>query len=116
MTNTASYLSLSEVAAIAPGRPHVSAVWRWCRKGVLARNGERVKLRHIRVGARVFVPDGALEEFAQTLAQADATYFDGHAPSSTAARAPTTCRGRTEDQRNRDIDAARRRLEQKGVL
>lgn len=111
-----SYLTLAQVAASSPGRPHVSAVWRWCRKGVLARNGERVKLRHIRIGARVFVPTGALEEFAEKLAEADATYFDQPATPALSHDITYKPRRRTEAQRRRDIDEARRSLEEKGVL
>lgn len=108
-----TYLSLREVAAMAPGRPHVSAVWRWARKGCLARNGERIKLKHSRVGSRLFIPMGALEEFAEALAEADAAYFDAPAPPTENPKA--TAKSRTATQRDRDVAAAKSRLRQRGV-
>ena len=64
---SSNYLSLSEVAAIAPGRPHTATVWRWCRRGIRARSGVRVRLEHLRVGGRVFVEKKALDRFFASL-------------------------------------------------
>ncbi len=70
------YLSLTEVAKIAPGRPSTNCVWRWCRRGVLSRGGDRVRLRHVRIGGMIYTTAGWLAEFGQCLADADARYFD----------------------------------------
>lgn len=49
-TNTASqYITLTEVANITPGRPSTNCVWRWCRRGVKSRTGERIHLQHVRM-------------------------------------------------------------------
>ncbi|MBN1437506.1 MAG: DUF1580 domain-containing protein [Sedimentisphaerales bacterium] len=64
------YLTLAEAAQIAPGRPSANAVWRWCRQGVRARNGDNVRLRHIRAGRKIFTSQKWLDEFfvRQTIA------------------------------------------------
>jgi len=68
-------IGLNEASKIAPGRPHLSSIWRWCRKGCIARNGERIRLEHERVGSRVFTSREALQRFADSLTTADAEYF-----------------------------------------
>ena len=69
------HLTLSQAAKIAPGRPSTNCLWRWCRRGVLSRAGQRVYLRHIRVGGKVFTGKEWVDDFGQTLAEADAAYF-----------------------------------------
>lgn len=69
---------LATLAALAkglPGRPHASTVWRWCRKGVKSRSGDRIQLEHVRIGARVFSSTEAVEQFGRRLADADAEHF-----------------------------------------
>ena len=39
-------ITLTEAAKITPGRPSTNCLWRWCRRGVLSRGGERVRLEH----------------------------------------------------------------------
>ena len=64
---TSDILTLSQAARIVPAlgghHVHPSTLWRWCRIGVKARNGRRVKLRHGRLGRRVVIPREALDEF-----------------------------------------------------
>ena len=88
MHENESRIGLSEAAKIAPGRPHLSSVWRWCRKGCIARNGARVRLDHERVGNRVFTSREALQRFAQALTEADEEYFapDDEQPTSAERR------------------------------
>ena len=78
-------LSLEGVAKAIPAvdgrQPHLASVWRWCRKGLMARNGQRIHLRHTRIGRRVVVPADAVVEFLDALSVADAAYFaDAAAP------------------------------------
>lgn len=70
------YLSLTEAANNCPGKPHVSCLWRWCRRGVQARSGERIRLEHRRLGGKIFTRLDWLEDFSRRLAEADAKYFD----------------------------------------
>jgi hypothetical protein len=70
------HLTLAQASHIAPGRPSVNCLWRWARRGVVARNGERIKLQHIRVGGRIYTSREWLDEFGRLLAEADAAHFD----------------------------------------
>lgn len=73
--DAAKWITLSQAAKEAPGRPSSNAVWRWCRRGVISRNGERVYLRHIRVGGKVLTRSEWVAEFGEKLAEADRRYF-----------------------------------------
>jgi len=85
----AEFITLARAAQAAPGRPSANALWRWCRRGVLARSGERVRLRHIRQGGRVFTRIDWLEEFGTALAAADTAHFDARAEASLPPRDAT---------------------------
>jgi len=70
------HITLTQAAKITPGRPSTNCLWRWCRRGVLARNGERVRLEHVRMGGKIFTTRRWVETFGQALAEADKNYFD----------------------------------------
>ena len=70
-----SKITLGEAAKLAPGQPHASAVWRWCRKGIKAAGGRRIFLEHSRFGRRVFTSREAVARFGRALADADAEHF-----------------------------------------
>lgn len=70
------FLTLTQAAKLAPGRPSVNCVWRWCRRGVVARDGHRVRLQHIRSGGKIFTTAPWLLAFSTELAAADAQHFD----------------------------------------
>ena len=75
MKPTEEFITLSEAAKHAPGRPTTAAVWRWARQGVKARSGTRVFLRHVRVGGRIFTRPDWLGQFFAATAQADVQHF-----------------------------------------
>ena len=75
----AALLSLHEAAALLPHRPHVSALWRWARRGLLARGGVRIRLEHVRIGRRVLVTEAAILAFGEALARADVAEFEREA-------------------------------------
>lgn len=77
-------ITLAEAARIVPGNPHTSAVWRWARRGVKARSGQRVRLEHIRVGGRVFTTQAWIDAFGAQLAAADTAYFDAKSEAAQA--------------------------------
>jgi len=86
------YMTLTEIAKFAPGRPSINTVWRWCRKGVIARDTTRVRLQHIRVGGTLYSTAGWFEDFGKRLADADAKYFTDPSTEATAvsgAESPT---------------------------
>lgn len=111
-------LTLSQAARGTPGRPSSNCLWRWCRRGVLSRAGDRVYLQHVRVGGKVYTRTEWLEDFGRTLAGADAAYFrqdeDGALPQPTPSR-PKRRRQRFEQHRRRTIDQATRELEDAGL-
>lgn len=78
------YLTLAQAAKLAPGRPSSCAVWRWARRGVKSRSGRRVRLKHIRVGRRLFTTLVDLEHFFADVAAADC--------QGTGDRDPVSCR------------------------
>lgn len=47
------------------------ALWRWCRKGIKARSGQRVFLKHIRSGRRLMTTQAWLDEFHADLIRED---------------------------------------------
>jgi len=120
-TLTDEHISLTEAAKIAPGRPSTNCIWRWCRRGVLSRGGERVRLQHLRIGGKIFTTARWLEEFGRQLAEADARYFDlcQAAAEAAAASVPRQRRQRRpsqfEEQRRREIAEAERELEEAGL-
>ena len=112
-------LSLSQAAKVVPGRPSSNCLWRWCRRGVLSRSGERVYLRHVRVGGKVFTGKQWLDDFGQALAEADVAYFrrakdDAYSPP----QKPTPRRRRRErfeQHRRETIKTASQELEDVGL-
>ncbi len=117
------YLTLTEVAKLAPGRPTANAVWRWCRRGVLSRGGERVRLQHIRAGGQIFTTLDWLHEFGHKLAEADEQYFSLHQAAIAAARANEPRRPRrgraanprAGDHRRLQLEELDRELEAEGL-
>ena len=105
-------LTITEAARLVPGRPSPSAIWRWCRKGVRARNGQRIHLEHQRFGGRLFTSEVALQRFADKLAVADSEHFE---QSNTKPPMGTRYRKRTDTQRQRDIAEAERYLDEGGI-
>ena len=107
------YLTCSEASKLVPGRPSVNAVWRWCRRGVLARNGQRVRLQHVRMGSSIYTKAEWLDEFGHRPAEADARQFDSEVDDASAgtSRAP----GSLNQQRRREIESAERELDEGGI-
>ena len=92
-------LSLSEAAHHVTGNPSASAVWRWCRRGVLARDGTRIRLEHRRIGGKIFTSAAWLGEFTKALTDADTAYFTAKQDAANGTLA-----------RSRGFDASKRPL------
>ncbi len=123
-TVTDEYITLTDAAKIAPGRPSTNCIWRWCRRGVLSRGGERVRLQHLRIGGMIYTTARWLEEFGRRLAEADAKYFDLCEATAEAARAaePSVShrrrpapRSQFQEQRRRELEQIDRELEAEGL-
>jgi len=126
-TGAEAHITLTQAAKLTPGRPSTNCLWRWCRRGVIARNGERVRLEHVRIGGKLFTRRSWLEEFGRRLASADSKYFDAepaatateprapaHEPPAAAPAAPHR-RQTSADRRRRRIEDAERRLNALGI-
>ncbi len=116
-------ISLTQAAKIAPGRPSTNCVWRWCRRGVRARDGERVRLRHVRIGGKIFTTADWLADFGNALAEADAKYFDLNGAVAKVARANEprrprrrrTANPRAGDHRRLQLEELDHELEAEGL-
>ena len=106
MIENETKLTLTQATKHWPGRPHTSTLWRACRKGTLAANGERVFLEHRRFGSRIYTSHEAIERFAQRLTAADAEHFRAQRESVR----PRPARGRSPETRATEIAAARAEL------
>lgn len=122
------YLDLTQAAQITPGRPSSNCLWRWARRGVLARNGERVHLRHVRLGGRILTTRRWLDEFGHALATADARFFDQvgsaeQAAQCALAKSPAGAAERgmhvtsnAHQVRAQQLDAIERELDAEGLV
>lgn len=118
------HITLTQVAKVAPGRPSTNCLWRWCRRGVKARDGQRVRLKHLRIGGKIFTTLGWLETFGRELAHADAKYFDlceAAANAAAAAEPPFPRRRRAslpvlpDPSKRCEAENAERELEEAGL-
>ncbi len=76
MHELTEHLTMAQAAKVLPSHPSPNCLWRWCRKGVKSRSGERVHLQHVRLGGVIFTTAAWVEEFGSRLAQADVEHFD----------------------------------------
>ena len=110
MQTGTDYLTCTEAAKLFPGRPSANCIWRWCRRGVAARNGERVRLRHVRLGGRLLTTRQWLDMFGHALAAADTKFFDAVAGTRSHAEqngaAASTRRAKELERIDRDLDEA----------
>ncbi len=117
-----SHLTLSQAARVVPSSVSPNCVWRWCRRGVLARTGERIKLQHVRIGGKLFTKAKWIEEFGERLAEADARYFDlADKPDDCTNFVPPPRRRRVthsailDNRRRKHLAQVRRELEDAGL-
>lgn len=71
MSTLAHLLTLAAAAKLLPNHPHPSALWRWSRRGLRARNGQVIHLQHVRLGGRVYTSEEWLSDFGRKLAEND---------------------------------------------
>ncbi len=113
------HVTLTEAAKIAPGRPSTNCMWRWCRRGVLSRTGERVHLRHVRIGGKIFTTARWLDEFGNRLAEADVAHFrlteEDACPPPARPSHRKARRERFEQHRRDTMNDANRELEDAGL-
>lgn len=103
------HITLSQAARLVPGRPSSNCLWRWCREGVKAASGARVRLKHVRFGSRIYTTRQWLNDFGQALAEADAAYFDRRVQEQPPGETPRRARRLRRTSRSSGADEARRR-------
>ncbi|GMW00526.1 MAG: hypothetical protein AMXMBFR84_16630 [Candidatus Hydrogenedentota bacterium] len=105
------FLTVAEAAKQTPQHVHASVVWRWMRIGLKARTGERIRLKHVRIGSRVFTTQADLDEFFRVLAEADVEFYSKRQKLLDQENSKmNVSRGRTEKQRAHAVAQARREL------
>lgn len=107
------YLLLSEIAPSIPGAPSANTVWTWCRRGLKARNGERVRLAHIRNGKRLMTSQEDVEVFLKAIHDGDVAYFAQR--DDPGVESSQVMPVRTSAQRAKDVEAAHKRLAAAGM-
>ena len=123
MDETAKYLTLSQAARHAPGKPTPNCLWRWCRKGVLARGGRRVYLYHVRSGSKMYTTAEWVRAFGRELTEADQEHFEAkrRAGDNLPARDPRygpssqTTTNRAEPADPNGADDLERELREQGL-
>ena len=103
------YIDLTEAAKRCPGRPHTASVWRWCRRGLKSRSGDRIRLNHVRAGSRIFIKPDALDDFFRRVAEADAPHFDQESKPIAVAKP------RSSKRKEKSVTAAKKTLAASGI-
>lgn len=65
------YMDIAEAAKSLPGRPSAGSVYRWATKGIKGRNGEWVRLGHVKVGHKIFITKADIATFLEEKRSAD---------------------------------------------
>lgn len=107
MIETEKLITLKQAILAVPGTGHPSAAWRWIRRGVLGRNGERIFLEGVRAGGKLLTSAEAVQRFFAAVAAADAEHFRDRERRQ-SPRQPTTAR------RHREIEQARKEMKEAG--
>ena len=68
ITTAENLLSLTEAARSLPHNPHISTLWRWCKKGCRG-----TRLEYLRLGGRIFTSSESLLRFGEAMAASDGT-------------------------------------------
>ena len=103
-------ITLTQGTKVWPGRPHVSTLWRACRKGIRAADGTRIFLEHARFGAKIFTSAEAINRFGEQIAVADSRHFN-----RPPVAVPALTQIRTESARAHAIESAERTLSTDGI-
>ena len=106
------YITLSKAAKICPMRPSTNVVWRWCRRGLTSRSGEKVYLRHVRIGRKIFTTANWLRDFFNNVAWEDLVFFKRNKNHS---HKNLKKKNRNGNPRNVQIEEAYRELSDDGI-
>lgn len=110
LVNRQEYLTFAQASRRCHFRPSISTIWRWARKGLKARSGRLIRLRHLRMGRRLVTTPQWLDEFFDHLAQADCEQTESSRDESDPARVKSNA-----SRRQREIEVAEAALQQEGI-
>ena len=102
------YISLAQASKLCPGRLSIQSIWRWCRKGIKSKSGERIHLEHYRVGGKLYTTENDLQNFFKNVTESDKLHFQKEYPK---IEIPKT---RSAARRKADIDRAMQSLNNDG--
>jgi hypothetical protein len=88
-----TFIPISQASELFPGRPHISSIWRWIRRGIRGR-----RLEAVRCGGRTFISKEAIARFLV----------------ATSTAAPP--HGQTVESISEDLNAADRQLHREGFF
>jgi hypothetical protein len=103
------YLTPNQARPLFPGRPSISAMWRWATRGC-HHGGQVIRLPYTRCGRRIFLTREGIQQFLDALRTADEA-----AAQAEPAQTPKIPIERPLSRREKDIAAARQRLEMAGI-
>lgn len=106
------YLNLTQAAKLVPGKPHPSTLHRWRDRGIGGRDGQRVRLKTVRFGYNVYTTRDWLQQFAEAVDEACAK---SDVQPITRTRSSRNPRLRLPSRRQRDIQRAKKRLQDAGI-
>lgn len=112
-SDATTYLTCSDASKLLPGRPSANCIWRWARRGVRSRGGERIRLEHVRMGGVLYTKACWIDDFGRALAEADSRHFDSlvsESPSPIGSAA-----SETQERRSRELERVERELDEGGI-
>ena len=92
------YINMTQAAKSVPGRVSTQTVWRWARRGLRVPGGRRIRLKYIRVGARVLTRREWLTLFFEQLAEADLAPAAVQHPNRDQIRTPPASHQRADTE------------------
>lgn len=99
-------IDLIQAQKIAPGKPSIASLWRWCTKGI-----HGVRLEYWRRGRQMFTSAEALTRFFTALTERDRYTQETPTPRPSAA----SSQSRPASKRQASVNRARAQLSAAGI-
>ena len=103
------YITLAQAGRLVPGNASPRTIWRWARYGVLSRAGNRVRLAHVRIGAKLYTTTSDLESFFRELSATDLVALDDGVKTTVDPRRPDLG-GRRESSQTDEVARSESRV------
>ena len=103
---TQNYLTLSQAANSLQQKTQRASVWRWCRYGLKSVNGQKIYLKHYRIGREILTTQEDLDNFFKYLAQADMEHFGKDKPKPARRIIPPKPNKKAQEQAENELRAS----------